>query len=109
MIPDDGGIRQRAIAGFASTLPRIIPMSAAATAVRATCAFAETWQLAVTDVEGLESLQIEWGQFKPVPISSGDGNRLVRGRKRLLEGLLAENVLNIRRNGDRHMPILTLL
>ncbi len=81
-------------------------MSAAATAVRATSAFAETRQLAVTDVQGLERLQTEWSQFKPAPNSSGDGNRLVRGRKRLLEGVLAENVLNIRRNGELRMPFL---
>ena len=30
----------------------------------ATASFAETWKLAVTDVEGLERLQLEWGPFK---------------------------------------------
>jgi phosphonate transport system substrate-binding protein len=30
----------------------------------ATAAFAETWTIAVTDVEGLERLQAEWGPFK---------------------------------------------
>ncbi|RGP36379.1 phosphate/phosphite/phosphonate ABC transporter substrate-binding protein [Pseudotabrizicola alkalilacus] len=33
-------------------------------AVSATAAFAETWNIAVTDVEGLERLQAEWGPFK---------------------------------------------
>lgn len=32
--------------------------------VSATTAFAETWNIAVTDVEGLERLQAEWGPFK---------------------------------------------
>lgn len=32
--------------------------------VSATAAFAETWSIAVTDVEGLERLQAEWGPFK---------------------------------------------
>lgn len=36
----------------------------AATALLATSAFAENWNLAVTDVEGLERLQTEWGAFK---------------------------------------------
>ena len=36
----------------------------AAVALLATSAVAETWQLAVTDVEGLERLQTEWGGFK---------------------------------------------
>ncbi len=39
-------------------------LSAAAGAAMATAAFAETWNLAVTDVEGLERLQLEWGPFK---------------------------------------------
>ena len=33
-------------------------------AVSAFSANAETWQLAVTDVEGMERLQLEWGPFK---------------------------------------------
>lgn len=43
---------------------RSILCSAAASAILATSAVAETWQLAVTDVEGLERLQTEWGAFK---------------------------------------------
>lgn len=30
----------------------------------ALCAVAETWKIAVTDVEGMERLQVEWGPFK---------------------------------------------
>lgn len=37
---------------------------ATAMAVTATAAAAETWNIAVTDVEGLERLQAEWGPFK---------------------------------------------
>lgn len=33
-------------------------------AASAFSAAAETWKLAVTDVEGMERLQIEWGPFK---------------------------------------------
>ncbi|MHC0054589.1 PhnD/SsuA/transferrin family substrate-binding protein [Actibacterium sp. D379-3] len=33
-------------------------------ALSATAAMAETWKLAVTDVEGMERLQVEWGPFK---------------------------------------------
>ena len=32
--------------------------------ISATATFAETWDIAVTDVEGLERLQAEWGPFK---------------------------------------------
>ena len=32
--------------------------------IGATAATAETWSIAVTDVEGLERLQAEWGPFK---------------------------------------------
>jgi len=32
--------------------------------VAATATFAETWSIAVTDVEGMERLQAEWGPFK---------------------------------------------
>ena len=37
---------------------------ATAASLLATAATAETWRLAVTDVEGLERLQTEWGAFK---------------------------------------------
>jgi phosphonate transport system substrate-binding protein len=37
---------------------------AATASILATATTAETWQLAVTDVEGLERLQTEWGAFK---------------------------------------------
>ncbi|ARE38792.1 Phosphonate ABC transporter phosphate-binding periplasmic component [Rhodovulum sp. P5] len=43
---------------------RSILFASAAAAVVATVASAETWNLAVTDVEGLERLQTEWGPFK---------------------------------------------
>jgi phosphonate transport system substrate-binding protein len=35
-----------------------------ALALSATATFADTWKLAVTDVEGMERLQLEWGPFK---------------------------------------------
>ncbi|MEM1149117.1 MAG: PhnD/SsuA/transferrin family substrate-binding protein [Pseudomonadota bacterium] len=41
-----------------------IVLSAAIAAVSAASAAAETWRLAVTDVEGMERLQLEWGPFK---------------------------------------------
>jgi len=41
-------------------------LAAAAGALFASSAAAETWRLAVTDVEGLERLQTEWGAFKGV-------------------------------------------
>lgn len=41
-----------------------IVMGAAIAAVSAFSAAAETWKLAVTDVEGMERLQLEWGPFK---------------------------------------------
>lgn len=36
----------------------------AAAAISVSAAVAETWKLAVTDVEGMERLQLEWGPFK---------------------------------------------
>ncbi|MEO1538109.1 MAG: PhnD/SsuA/transferrin family substrate-binding protein [Pseudomonadota bacterium] len=41
-----------------------IVMGAAIAAVSAFSAAAETWKIAVTDVEGMERLQLEWGPFK---------------------------------------------
>ena len=41
-----------------------IVLGAAIAAVSAFSAAAETWKLAVTDVEGMERLQLEWGPFK---------------------------------------------
>ena len=41
-----------------------IVLGAAIAAVSAVSAAAETWRLAVTDVEGMERLQLEWGPFK---------------------------------------------
>jgi phosphonate transport system substrate-binding protein len=41
-----------------------IVVGAAIAAVSALSAAAETWKLAVTDVEGMERLQLEWGPFK---------------------------------------------
>jgi len=41
-----------------------IVVGAAIAAVSAFSAAAETWRLAVTDVEGMERLQLEWGPFK---------------------------------------------
>lgn len=42
----------------------VIFSATAAAALLASAASAETWQIAVTDVEGLERLQTEWGEFK---------------------------------------------
>jgi len=39
-------------------------MGASLAALTASGAAAETWKLAVTDVEGMERLQLEWGPFK---------------------------------------------
>ena len=39
-------------------------MGASLAALTASGAAAETWKLAVTDVEGMERLQTEWGPFK---------------------------------------------
>ena len=39
-------------------------LAAAALALTVTSSFADTFKLAVTDVEGLERLQLEWGAFK---------------------------------------------
>ncbi|MEL6516926.1 MAG: PhnD/SsuA/transferrin family substrate-binding protein [Pseudomonadota bacterium] len=41
-----------------------IVLGAAIAAISAVSAAAETWRLAVTDVEGMERLQLEWGPFK---------------------------------------------
>ena len=41
-----------------------IVLGAALVAATAFSAAAETWKLAVTDVEGMERLQLEWGPFK---------------------------------------------
>lgn len=43
---------------------RTILLSLGLAAATATASFAETWRLAVTDVEGMERLQTEWGPFK---------------------------------------------
>ncbi len=39
-------------------------LGASLAAMSAFAATAETWKLAVTDVEGMERLQLEWGPFK---------------------------------------------
>lgn len=41
-----------------------IILGAVVSAAAAVAAQAETWKLAVTDVEGMERLQVEWGAFK---------------------------------------------
>ncbi|MGH1414952.1 MAG: PhnD/SsuA/transferrin family substrate-binding protein [Pelagimonas sp.] len=43
---------------------KTILMGAAALALSASALAAENWKLAVTDVEGMERLQVEWGPFK---------------------------------------------
>ena len=39
-------------------------LGASLAALSATSVLAETWNIAVTDVEGMERLQTEWGPFK---------------------------------------------
>lgn len=52
--------------------------------------------------DGVLELGDQWG-------GSSDGNRLIGRLERLLEGSLAEDVLNVLRYGDLHMPLLTAL
>ncbi|MEO0989355.1 MAG: phosphate/phosphite/phosphonate ABC transporter substrate-binding protein [Pseudomonadota bacterium] len=65
---------------------------AAATAV---ASFAETWKIAVTDVEGMERLQIEWGPFKEA-LESATGETFeffaVNSRTAAAEALRGETV-----------------
>ncbi len=65
---------------------------AAATAVAAA---AETWKLAVTDVEGMERLQLEWGPFKEaLEVATGDTFEFfaVNSRTAAAEALRGETV-----------------
>ncbi|MBT8152550.1 PhnD/SsuA/transferrin family substrate-binding protein [Epibacterium ulvae] len=58
-------------------------------------AAAETWKLAVTDVEGLERLQLEWGPFKEaLETATGDTFEFyaVNSRTAAAEALRAETV-----------------
>jgi phosphonate transport system substrate-binding protein len=58
-------------------------------------AHAENWRLAVTDVEGLERLQVEWGPFKEaLEDSTGDTFEFfaVNSRTAAAEALRGENV-----------------
>ena len=58
-------------------------------------AFAETWKIAVTDVEGLERLQLEWGPFKEA-LETATGETFeffgVNSRTAAAEALRAETV-----------------
>jgi len=61
----------------------------------ATSATAETWKIAVTDVEGLERLQVEWGPFKTA-LESASGETFeffpVNSRTAAAEALRANRV-----------------
>ena len=64
-------------------------------ALTATSAIAETWALAVTDVEGMERLQLEWGPFKEaLEAATGDTFEFVpvNSRTAAAEALRAETV-----------------
>ena len=61
----------------------------------AAIAHAENWKLAVTDVEGLERLQVEWGPFKEaLETATGDTFEFfaVNSRTAAAEALRGENV-----------------
>ncbi len=72
-----------------------IVMGAAIAAVSAFSAAAETWKLAVTDVEGMERLQLEWGPFKEA-LESATGETFeffaVNSRTAAAEALRGETV-----------------
>jgi phosphonate transport system substrate-binding protein len=58
-------------------------------------AFAENWKLAVTDVEGMERLQVEWGPFKKaLEVATGDSFEFfaVNSRTAAAEALRGKNV-----------------
>lgn len=58
-------------------------------------ATAEAWKLAVTDVEGMERLQLEWGPFKEaLEMAAGDTFEFyaVNSRTAAAEGLRGETV-----------------
>ena len=64
-------------------------------AVSAFGAMAETWKLAVTDVEGMERLQLEWGPFKEaLETATGDSFEFfaVNSRTAAAEALRGETV-----------------
>jgi phosphonate transport system substrate-binding protein len=64
-------------------------------AVSAFAATAETWKLAVTDVEGMERLQLEWGPFKDaLETATGDEFEFyaVNSRTAAAEALRGETV-----------------
>ncbi|MEO1026814.1 MAG: PhnD/SsuA/transferrin family substrate-binding protein [Pseudomonadota bacterium] len=64
-------------------------------AVSAFSAAAETWKLAVTDVEGMERLQLEWGPFKDaLETATGDSFEFyaVNSRTAAAEALRGETV-----------------
>ena len=70
-------------------------LGAALAAVSAVTAAAETWKLAVTDVEGMERLQLEWGPFKDaLEAATGDTFEFfaVNSRTAAAEALRGETV-----------------
>lgn len=72
-----------------------IILGASLAAVSAFSAMAETWKLAVTDVEGMERLQLEWGPFKEaLEAATGDTFEFfaVNSRTAAAEALRGETV-----------------
>jgi phosphonate transport system substrate-binding protein len=70
-------------------------LGASLAAVSAFAATAETWKLAVTDVEGMERLQLEWGPFKEA-LETATGDKFefyaVNSRTAAAEALRGETV-----------------
>ena len=74
---------------------RSILVGAALAITAAVAAHAETWKLAVTDVEGMERLQLEWGPFKDaLEAATGDTFEFfaVNSRTAAAEALRGETV-----------------
>ncbi len=74
---------------------RNLVLSAVLASTTAVAAYAETWSLAVTDVEGMERLQLEWGPFKEA-LEAATGETFeffaVNSRTAAAEALRAETV-----------------
>ena len=74
---------------------RAIVIGLGIAAATSATAFAETWKLAVTDVEGMERLQLEWGPFKEA-LETATGETFeffaVNSRTAAAEALRSESV-----------------
>ena len=74
---------------------KTLVLGASLVALSAAAAAAETWKLAVTDVEGMERLQLEWGPFKDaLETATGDTFEFfaVNSRTAAAEALRGETV-----------------